>query len=295
MLIFLAGAESQDAQPNIMAGQMRNAFYSYYYMKGKGEPKTLIEGRKHLKNIIIDSGAHTFFSERNDDTLSVSAHKKKTKTKETPFEYFEEYKKWVVKWYDYFDYFVELDIGEIVGQEVVLKWREELKALKVYDKCITVYHPMVMSRQDYILMLEDSQSKYVALEGVRPYRPDMNYNQLIKMCYDRGIKVHGFAMVKKNVMDKWPFYSVDSSSWKAGNQYGASLAKVGTKTKTVGFNKHSKDLYKFATQVDNVKDALQKDDLKKQRFKRMELAIIAYNEMEDYYTQLWDKRGVKWK
>jgi hypothetical protein len=152
MKIFLAGVESGDSKEIVEKGIIENAFVSYYYMRGKNNNDYLKFVRKNVKCIIVDSGAHTFFSERADEGLSVSVLRKKTKTKGTPQEYWEKYKQWLVLNYDLFDYYVELDIGEIVGQETVLQWREELKQLGIYKKCITVVHPAVVNFDDFLKM-----------------------------------------------------------------------------------------------------------------------------------------------
>ncbi len=294
MLIFLAGVEGGETIDIVKAGLIDNAFYSYYYMRTKKSPDTLLEGRKHIKQIIVDSGAHTFFSELEGQGLSVSVHKKKTKTKETPEEYFKKYLLWVKQYYHYFDYFVELDIGEIVGQEQVLAWRELFKKEGVYNKCITVYHPKIVTMEDWIKTIEDSESKYVAVEGDRRTRTRLPYLKLIKPAYDRGVKVHGFAMIKRNAIEKYPFYSVDSSSWKAGSQYGANLSHTSEGIKVMAFNKNPKDLYGLVGKVHGLTESLQTTSLQAQRLKRYEIAIMAYKEMERHYTELWRKRGITW-
>ena len=137
MRIYLAACEDRTILKMLPQGLgVESGFFSYYYLRGK--PNAIMrEARKYVENITIDSGAHSFFAEQG--TGLAAAHiGKKSVTKETPDEYFRVYLKWVKDNYDYFDNFVELDIGELVGQEKVLQWRELFKKTGVYDKCITV-------------------------------------------------------------------------------------------------------------------------------------------------------------
>lgn len=292
MKIYLAGCEQSDSFQITKRGIVENAFYSYYHIRNKNM-NTLIEGRKHIKNIIIDSGAHTFFSEA-DNGLAVSGHKKKSKTVETPFEYFSKYKAWIKQYYEYFDYYVELDIGEIVGQQTILGWREQLKSEGLYDKCITCYHPNIMTRTDFVAMLKDSQSRYIGIEGIRPGRPMIDYSSLISKAYSEGVKVHGFAMVKKDIMERFPFYSVDSSSWKAGNMYGIGYVKKGNGTVAIKFNYKPKEILYLINQTENITEAFSRDNKLLQRNKIMELAVYGYAELQKYYTEYWERKGVKW-
>lgn len=292
MKIFLAGAEASDNFEIIERGGIKNAFLSYYYLRKNSSEERLAFYRKNIGTIIVDSGAHTFFAENHELGLSTGVLKKKTKTKQSPESYFEDYKKWVKKYFQYFDYFVELDIGELVGQKKVLAWREELKALGLYKKCITVYHPDVMSWDDYIATLEDSQSKYVALEGDRSKRTRLPYVKLIKECYDRGIKVHGFAMTKGNVLEKYPFYSADSTSWRAGCQYGCAKVPTINGLENV---RYTDQRAMMRVKAVNLLDLHNYDKRYVSVIKNYELTTKAYQEWQDHFTKLWEKRGIIWK
>ncbi len=288
MKIYLAGIEGQYDSP--YRGEIKNAFYSYYYMR-KDKLDVKIKGAKEYHNLVfVDSGAHTFFSE--DETLAnAGVHQKKTKTKESPEVYFNNYVIWLKRNYQHYDYFAELDIGDIVGQELVNKWREVLKKENLYSKCVTVYHPRVMDWKAYIDMLEDSESKYVALEGDRSNRKRLPYTKLIKECYTRGIKVHGFAMTKDSVMSRYPFYSVDSTSWLQGSMYGQITYWDGFKIKAVP--RRDKNKFSKLGGRANIK-LLNNPDKKQQRYYEQKIGINAYQTAEKYYTKLWLKRKIKW-
>ncbi len=139
-------------------------------------------------------------------------------------------------------------------------------------------------------MLEDSQSGYVALEGMRPGTKQLQYGKYLKAAMDRGIKVHGFALTKEKIMSKYPFYSVDSSSWKAGVQYGTYTKSKDGKRQMVNFrqNKWNHDFT-----VPDLVEAYHAT-LKIQRYKRLELSARSYQDMADYYTKVWEAKGVDW-
>lgn len=287
MKVFLAAVENSNIVAAIETMGIENGFFSYYYMRKQDEPIPLFKCRPHVSTIIVDSGAHTFFSESTDG-LTVSVHTKKTKTKETPDEYFEAYLIWVKKFYDYFDYFVELDVGELVGQNKVLQWRERLKQHGVYDKCITVMHPRVVDFDAYLAQLEDSKSKYVALEGLRSTQAQINYYKYLKPAIERGIKVHGFALTNKKIIEKYPFYSVDSSSWKTGIQYGSYRHSVDGVSKGVHFRKNK---WQLPMNVPNLMDVYHENS-NVQILARLRLAVASYKDMQTFYTKLWKARGI---
>jgi len=292
MKIYFAGLEQQDTLQLLKEKLIDNGFISFYYERK--HKKTLMPIiRKSIKNVIVDSGAHTFFSEMTYGGLSVSVHKKKTKTKETGDEYFAQYKEWLLKNSDYYDYFVELDIGELVSQKKVLEWREELKKLGLYNRCITVYHPDIMTFQDYIDTLEDSQSKFVAVEGDRPqHRKRLPYLRLIKEGYNRKVRIHGFAMTKDDTFFKFPFYSVDSTSWKAGVMYGVGKVILANKKKIKNIKFKNKNAF---FKIGNANASLlHSKALSVARYARYVLSIDAYKKIEKEVTKVWKARGIIW-
>ena len=296
MRIYLAGMENETWHPIVQTKRVENCFVSYYYMREQADlgKSALNVVRSNVKNIIVDSGAHSFFSERYEEGLSVSNLRKKTKTKQSPEDYMANYLKWLRQFYDMFDYFVELDIGEIVTQKRVLEWREQIKAEKLYGKCITVNHPAVVPFEDWLATVKDSESKYVAIEGERANRERLPYNKLIEPCYLAGVKVHGFAMLKKDVLEKYPFYSVDSTSWMGGILFGRGMAKNGKKNSFVNYNEKSNQSVSLAKHHIDV-DHLYDKNKKTQYFARAMLSVEAYRTMQKHYTDLWSLRGIKWE
>ena len=234
--------------------------------------------------------------------MSVSVHKKFTETKESPNLYFMNYLKWLVKYRNLYDYFVELDIGEIVGQGKVEQWREEIKQVGLIEKCITVYHPNCVSLEDYDKMIKESASKYVALEGDRPNRKRIAYLPLIDKARTQGVRVHGFAMTKKDIFDTVPFYSVDSTSWKSGAMYGQLIAinkssvysHVSSVKTRMNLQKMQRSLVANSLYGQRNLHLSFHKDTRVARNSRLALAINSFSHAETYYTKLWEARGYVW-
>jgi hypothetical protein len=293
MKIYLAALEMSEAYAPIKEGLIENGFFSFYYMRNKKEPPLTLEVAKGcgLKNIIIDSGAHSFFVQ-SDEIKAATNVKAKSKVKETPDEYFQKYLDWIQLNWVYFDYFVELDIGEIVGQEKVIQWRNQLRERGFYKKCLPVFHPAVMTWDDYMEMLITCESGYVGIEGIRSPSFVIPYRKYIKEAYQLGIKIHGFAMTKRDSLEEFPFYSVDSNSWKSGIMYGAGLKVTDNGIETVRY-RNKNDFGRTAGKIDV--DVVFGEDKAASSAMILSETSKAYAQMQKHYTELWTQRNIIWK
>jgi len=296
MRIFFAGLEST---PEVY-DMIDNALFSYYYLKDEKTKSGSIVDKIKMVNpkvkLFIDSGAHSFFSAATEGVFAVtSAHRQAAKD-DPPDIYMEKYIKWVQDYWNLIDWYVELDIGELVGQTTVDRWYEDIKKAGIASKCIRVFHPRVQTIDEWKAML-DIESKYVALEGVRPGGLKiLPYNKLVRMAYEKNCKVHGFAMTKVAYMSEVPFYSVDSTSWQAGFRYGLGMVfdEKLTTLKTVNIN-HKQEYYdRF--QLLNPKKFLSKSiQATKKNVEIGKVSIQGYKDYEKYLNEMWKKRGIEWK
>lgn len=264
-----------------------NIFCTYYYTRST--EKFLKDFNKKdgtWKGLItIDSGAHSFFSFIG---LSVSADNSQSQGEmPDPYEYFEKHLAWIKEWYDYADYFAELDLQDIVGQEQVWEWRKRYKEAGVSDKIITVHHSM-NTMDDFKRMVRESDSKYVALEGLRGGKVNLPYMQLIRHAYENDTKVHGFALTNQKIMKKYPFYSVDSSSWTAVNRYGLIYKFEDGRMRQFKTKKEH-----FFEKNLSLQQASFNREKENQHFKLAD-AQVAFRKMEKYFGALWKKRGIDW-
>ena len=140
-------------------------------------------------------------------------------------------------------------------------------------------------------MLDTTPSKYVAIEGDRKSRARLNYNKIIKPAYERGIKVHGFAMTKTSVLNTFPFYSVDSTSWLQGEMFGNIPFYQNGKIIRIKYGQ-KKEFIKKTKELNT--NMLFKNGKKIRRKYILELGINAYKQYEQYYTKLWKKRNINW-
>ena len=291
MRLYLSAMENREIQDIYSCMKDRNGFFSYYYMRTSipNSIKAFKKAKKHNMHIIIDSGAHTFFSEKGVDRAGVV--KKNTQTKETYRQYIDNYYKWLMACKDYIDYFVELDIGEIVGQKKVDEWYNELKVKGLDSKCIRVYHPKCCPKGWWEEQIKTNTSKYVGIEGKRFGKVTIDYKKLIKQAYDKGVKVHGFAMTGIKDITTYPFYSVDSTSWQAGVRFG-TLPVFDKKSCSIKQKRYS-DINKWDKSM-NLADYYN-DNKKVGRMALSKQGIKSFHELEDYVTNLWIKRNIVWE
>lgn len=293
MKIFLAWWEAKSLNEIIETWIIENLFMSYYSLRTKKNILELREllslRRKRCKLIVLDSWAHTFFSELSSEWLSVSVHTKKTKTKESPEIYMKNYLSWLKVFHPYIDYFVELDIWEIVWQKKVEEWREEIKKAWLWNKCITAYHPNIMTDEYFENMCKESGSKYIWVEWDRPNRPRLPYNKLIKIARKYNVRLHWFAMTKKSVYFDYPFFSVDSTSWLAWLQYWASITLNRDRQVQATRFKNKEHLLQVKEKNTHLTHSKQK---KTQHMLRALYAAKAYKVIQEQSEYLWKERGI---
>lgn len=258
MRILFAGAQNTRHQDNLFKMDVKNVLMSFYYLRTMKEEKiTRILSRLKEQGAfcMLDSGAHTFFSFHD---LS-SFHRKhvnatgETKTKGKgyipPDDFVLQYLDFCKKYRDYFDVIVELDINTIVGLEKVESWRALFASEGI--QVMPVYH---LSYEDHFNATSSDKARiecrmhefgkmcdeypYVGIEGGWDKR---DYLPMLQMAQQKRVKVHGFAMTNVKVFRHLPFYSVDSTTWLAGEQYGRTFVFKGGIIKTYDA-KHKKSL-----------------------------------------------------
>lgn len=286
MRIYMAGYESIYKSYGIELPKKANVFVSYFYRGNlnKAIEEGVISGFEG--KVVLDSGAHSFFGAEG---MSTGAYvNKKNNDLGEPKEYFEGYIEWLKKNHTYFDYFVELDLQELVGDDVVEGWRDRMRDIGILKKCITVHHSE-NSYEDWKKLVDRSESGYIGVEGLRVGYRMLPYKKLLKYAYEKGVKVHAFAFTRQSLLHRFPFYSVDSTSWTAPVRYGKlSVFRDG---RLVGINECPEEFWQeklgrtFQSRTKN-------DEASRQKCMFM---VEQYLKMEEYFTNLWRKRGVIWE
>jgi hypothetical protein len=285
MKLFLAGTETPYLAYSWLPRSESNVFVSFF----KGEAvlarifKAIPSGPRR-GYMTIDSGAHTFFGYMN---MSATKHIKLKGSVPDPGAYFARYVDWMLAHRSRFDYAVELDIQEVVGHDRTRQWRQDYERQGLGASVIRVFH----SNDGWARweeMVAESPARYVGIEGLRPNKPMLPYLKFIEYAYKRGCRVHGFAMVKKKILTRFPFYSVDSSSWTCPYRWG----KIPT------FNERNAELNFLG--IDDPKALIPRRIRAVGRAKESWLGVLEKAErqmltLESYLTEFWRRRGVVWQ
>lgn len=124
---------------------------------------------------------------------------------------------------------------------------------------------------------------YIALGGLVPLAlQQKKMKKWLDYCFSiikTNTKVHGFGVNALWAWKRYPFYSVDATSWNQGSKYGRVQELV---------NGNFKDLKKD-NKVNFIKYHHEKD-WRVRTTKNIDSLLKA----ERYATKLWESRGVKW-
>lgn len=287
MRLHLAATETPLLMYGWLPKEQTNIFMSYFNVRRVTRCIHRVTPRR-AGRLVIDSGAHSFFGFVN---LSATRHIRMKNRMPDPHVYFRGYCDWLISETGRWDYFVELDLQELVGMETVEEWRKEYQRLDIARGCISVWHssdgwPM------WERMTAESESRYIGIEGLRKGRAALPYLKHIEYAYKRGCRVHGFAMVKRDCLNRYPFYSTDSSSWMAACRYG-KLPIFNLKTGRLQF----KWLDPKAMAASLIPQRLARQNSKDREVAGwwQGRAEEAYLQLERHVTDLWRMRGVVWE
>jgi len=207
-----------------------------------------------------------------------------------------------------YDTFVDSGAFGAFGRKITLdvfKYMEFIKQndIQTYAALDVIYNPEA-TRQNFEIMLAEGLSPiptfhyntdikelkhymkypYIALGGLVPLASqrkkleqwlDYCFSYLVKPIKEEGLKVHGFGVMNLELLQKYPFYSVDSTSWKIGLKFGAMYKQQGA------HQKPQREATEFAEYLRKAKDTR----VLSQR------NIDVYVEAEKFITKLWTERG----
>lgn len=177
-----------------------NRLESFYYIS-----KTEIPFISKYNDFLLDSGAFTFM---NNAKGNINWD-----------EYIEKYADFINK-HD-IKHFFELDIDVLVGINEVERLRVKLEKI-TNKKSIPVWHKF-RGKDYWLQMVKDYD--YVAIGGIvtREIKPSeyKYFTWLLNEAKKENCKVHGLGFTNLKGLKKYPFYSVDSTSWLSGNRFGA--------------------------------------------------------------------------
>lgn len=208
--IFFSGVESQQAWDNAMDAGAKHVLMSIHYLNKKStQLRKRLDKHPDVK-ILIDSGAYTFISNINE-----------YRDKPISFweKYIEDYIKWAREHKDIIFAIVELDIDDIVGTPKVEEWREKYwePLEKEGIKVCYVWHE-IKGIKEWARMCK--KYDYVGMSFASDSVSENTARKMMRTAEKYGAKVHGFATTSVDLLIKLPLYTMDSTTWLVGKQYG---------------------------------------------------------------------------
>lgn len=257
MKLCLAGWDCEPVgRAELIKNKCKYFLGSYYYLKSLDEAE-FEKVLKIKKFLIVDSGAHTLQKDKNNVDFD---------------KFVFDYAQWLKKYINLIDEYVELDIENKVGLKQVEKWREYLEK-EVGKKPIVVWH-RERGKQYWLGMVK--RYPYVGFSGFvtvngKPEVPERYIGWFIQTAHDAGAKIHGFGLTRSKLLRKYPFDSVDSSSWKSTARFGHFHYFENGEIKSKN-NYTRKDGYKADHRV------------------RLKQSAIAWLKMQEFIEEYWEDR-----
>ncbi len=190
---------------------IRNFLISYHYVQKKHLNTSKYE--EMGVKFFVDSGAFTYMSSIEHEEWTIEQWEKHIET----------YLRWIERHKDIVFAFASLDIEYLVGGEQVQIWNEkyfEPFMLRTGIPVCFVYHDNATK-----LTWEQYCQRYpyvgISWGGVDTQGNDLKYGvDRLKIAEKHKSLVHGMAMTQTSLLTKLPFYTVDSTTWLVGLQYG---------------------------------------------------------------------------
>lgn len=231
----------------------------------KKREKRLLVSYLDLKTRIIEiENSHDVFL----DSGAYSAYTKKLKIDVA------EYGAFLLKHGKNFTVYANLDvIGDDKASGKNLRILEEMNL-----RPIPVFH----YGSDYnILKQFVSKYRYIALGGMVPIaRNRRRLSAHLHRCFaiTQKTKVHGFGINAKDLLESFPFYSVDATTWQVGSRFAHICDRHTMSRRITKQNLLRKgDISEIKAIMDNSANGLN---------------IKRSLDLEKYITDLWKKRGV---
>ena len=248
--------------------------------------------------LVMDSGAHGLLVSHGirAEAAGQQHSNRKFIKRIDPYHWFETYLRVVELFKDILHAFVELDIGQLVGDEVVARWRERLVAVGGQKKVIVVTHNYM---GDIPTVVEKWIKDGFTYIGVGDQPPGSVLADVFKVAPPPKIRVHGFAYVNFQSLLAFPFYSVDSASWNWMSIYGSLKVFLGKGFATRRLKKRASikdvagEMFNKAKVSPRYPLRLARNTLLDKDFKKVVAENAKYYiSLERFLTHYWAKKGV---
>lgn len=259
MILFFAGSENKSYEVQLEKVGARHRLFSYHYLTGSSGDALVKNALKYYENVFLDSGGFSAFTQG----VEIDIHK-----------YIDFIKKYGFKTYAVLD---------VIGCH-----KGTMRNQRIMEEAGLSPIPCFHFGSD----LKDLQSlceeyDYIALGGLVPHAKDKPklrkwLRKCFKITHATNTKAHGFGMTGQDILEGFPFYSVDSSSWLAGARYGNVYA----------FKKNKLISYPYKDKKMALGNLSSKNLEKGDYLERVGISAKAFIEMQDHVTRLWGKRGI---
>jgi hypothetical protein len=219
-------ADPSSGNPNQAAAGSEEYPYhleSYHYV-GKGQHDRIIRQNGH--QIFMDSGAFSMFT--LGSTVNLDAYARFMSTRS-----------------DYIEVASNVDAIGAGKEQESYDNQKYLESLKLPVPVCPVHH--ARDRDEWLVKYLDEGYEYLFLGGMVPETTGYLIDWLDHI-WDKylanpdgtaRIKIHGFGLTTFELMDRYPWFSVDSTSWVMISMFGNILMNVGGKPRAVSFSEKS--------------------------------------------------------
>jgi hypothetical protein len=261
MKIIVAGSNTNNAEKHCID----NGLSKLYSILNE---RRLIEAWDDKNLLMVDSGAHSW-NKKHDHVGMVS----KTKLKPAG-EFIEEYFQFIKKHKDKKVIWVEFDVYKDLKKNEIDDFYKRVMDLGIAGKFIRVYHHYIDPQEGNYETLEkwiDEGQTYIGMGADNME----NFDDIFSITKN-DVALHGFALTRIPIIEKYPFFSVDSTS----------------PLSTVIFGRYTKPVMNFKGRHEVAKaksiECYHEDE------ERLRNAIIETKVTQDYVTKLWTKKGIEW-
>lgn len=286
MKIHLAGSEAFTSHPKIKYEFHQNyltTFAHFINRKSQKEKVDKIKLHNLLNNcVILDSGA---FSKA---------------TNKVKFELYD-YVGFLKEYGGQFDIYMNLDdviLEEYPSEERIKKSidyttnslnileKEGLKPIPVYQKKWNRFDILINYLERY---------KYISLGGLVTGKPNTSHllipflDEVFKLNEKYKVKIHGLGVTADICLKRYPFYSVDSTSWLQGGKSNSCYFNNMDKYESICINDGI--FYQKCISPNLFDNPYHQGSNYPERLNQN---IRFFNQYERILTELWKQRGIEW-
>lgn len=206
--------------PPILDAGVREILASHFYIrKTKGskrayEEELLPQLTSDGGVFMADSGAFTYMEGHSTDEFYTEEYWKPI---------LEEYVQWLYDNEKHIYCAANMDLEQYVGNDIVDRWNQDyFKPLESRMNVIYVAHP------------NNQENDPTGLKRIKQYCCEHSYiganrwykkyaSTVFSLAKQTKTRVHGFAWTSIPLLKRFPFFSVDSTTFLAGSQFGATF------------------------------------------------------------------------